>query len=105
MQTHIELVSQETQGLAGCRYITPELVMDLYRFFLYIVNLFDDQGWVYRGHSLREGTELTLLVVKGTVNGAAVVCFVNARTTAACVRTFLRQMDEGTVGWRTDKFG
>lgn len=99
-----EAVAKELERLEGAKFLEPDLVHNLYRFVVYLVNEFDDLGLVYRGHSLREGRGLTLLVVKAVVEGEPHVCFINARTTAICIEIFLEMLDEDRIGWVPDKF-
>lgn len=76
----------------------------LYMFGVYLVNLLDAEGIVYRGHSLRESDEWALLVVRGILEKKAVVCFTNAIDGLNCRRVFLRKLESGTLEWRADKF-
>ncbi len=95
---------QELERLEGCVELEPEMVWILYRFFCRVVNILDEKGVGYRGHSLRESDYLNLLVVKATVEGEPVVCFINAGTSLNCLKIFLLKFEEDRLEWRHDKY-
>lgn len=86
------------------RFITREQLKDLAMFNLYLVNLAEDDGWSYAGHSLKMGTPMCLLVVKAWENETPLVVFTSGRTPTKCVRIFLRKLREDLLEWREDKF-
>lgn len=73
-------------------------------FIVYLVNLADDQDWVYRGHSWKESDYLGCLVVKAVVNGVPSVVFTNAKTPISSMRIFLRKMEGDFLEWVPDKY-
>jgi hypothetical protein len=87
----------------GC-VVSAEDLKAMAMFIVYLVNLLEDHGLGYRGHSLRETGALTLLVVRATAGDDPVCCFISARTSLDCIVVFLRQLDEHRLGWRHDKF-
>lgn len=86
------------------RIISAEDIRTWYLFNVYIVNLADDDGWRYDGHSFSMGQPMSLLVVRGTLDGIPHVVFSSGRTTTECVRTFLRKLQEGWLEWSVDRF-
>lgn len=86
------------------RMITRQQLDDLAMFFLYLVNLADEDGWVYDGHSMKMAATVCCLTVRSTIDGIPHVVFSSGRTPTACVRAFLRKMDEGWLEWVVDKF-
>lgn len=73
-------------------------------FLLYLVNLADEDGWSYDGHSMKVGVPMCMLVVKATIEEVPYVVFTSARTTMGCVVTFLRKLEEGLLEWREDRY-
>lgn len=73
--------------------------------FTRLVNVFEDQGWFYRGASIKYQGWSTLLVVKAARQGIPYVVFITERTTTDCMRVFRRLWSENRVEWREDKFG
>lgn len=86
------------------RHISREQIATLFYFGQHIVNLADDNGWVYDGHSYKEGVPLGTLVIKAHLEDTPVVCFVSGRTFLNCVRVFLRKVDADLCEWRADRF-
>lgn len=84
--------------------ISAEETVALGMFGGYHVNLLEQNGMSYRGFSWREGSPLTLLVVKANINGTGVVTFVSGRHFPDCVRIYIRRLEERTLEWRNDKF-
>ncbi len=101
---HLEQFRVAIEGWTDQRFLSRETLWDLAMFNLYLVNLADEDGWVYNGHSMRIKTPMSLLVVRATIDGVPQVVFVNGRTTSACVHTFLRMMTEGVLEWRADRY-
>lgn len=101
---HIEAFKTALEGWTDERFVSREDLFALARFSLYLVNLAESDGWTYDGHSFSVGAPMSRLVVRGTVDGVPHVVFSSGRTTLACVRAFLRKMDEGWLEWSVDRF-
>lgn len=86
------------------RFLSRQALRDLAMFNLYLVNLAEEDGWVYDGHSLKVGAIMSTLVVKATIEGVPHVVFSTGRTTTGCVRAFLRKMEEGWLDWVADRY-
>lgn len=86
------------------RFLSRKQLLAAATFFLYLVNLAEEDGWSYDGHSMRVGIPICLLVVKATFDGAPYVVFTSARTTMGCVVTFMRKLAEGLLEWREDRY-
>lgn len=99
-----ESVLEELERLPESGPVTREDVIVWARWHMMLVNCFEEVGWVYRGESFKDQGWATLLVVKGAHEGTPLVAFVTERTPTDCMKVFLRQMDEGRVEWREDKF-
>lgn len=92
------------EGWTDERFVTRQEIRDLAVFSLYLVNLAEQDGWKYDGHSLKMGTPMSVLVVRATIDGVAHVVFSSGRTTTGCIRAFLRKLDEGWLEWQVDRF-
>lgn len=101
---YLEEFRKSLEGWTDERMITRQQLDDLTMFNLYIVNLADDDGWVYNGHSLSYTQTMCRLVVRGTINDLPYVVFSTGRTPTGSVRAFLRKMDEGRLEWSKDKY-
>ena len=101
---HLEQFEESLEGWTDERFLTRLQLSALARFFMYLVNLSEDDGWIYDGHSMKLGSPMCVLVVKATIDHAPVVVFTSARTTTGCVVTFMRKLDQGLLEWRDDKF-
>lgn len=102
-----EYVTQFDDSLEGWtdeRFITRRQVRALAMFSLYLVNLAEEGGWRYTGHSFRDSEYMALLVVKGVVDGIPSVVFTNAKTYTSCVEVFLRKLGAEQLEWREDRF-
>lgn len=86
------------------RFISRQQIDDFAMFSLYLVNLLDDAGWSYYGHSYSQRGIMGCLVVKADHEDTPHVVFVNARTYPGNVRTFLRLLEEDQLEWRPDRF-
>lgn len=86
------------------RFISRDELRAVAMFTMYLVNLLEGVGATYDGHSLRIGTPMCLLVVRGTLNAVPRVVFTSGRTPVACMRIFLRKLDEGLLEWVVDRF-
>lgn len=86
------------------RFVTAEEIRTLAMFTMYLVNLADHDGWVYRGHSWRESEYLGCLVVKAVVDGVPSVVFTNAKTATEAMRIFLRKLGGDFLEWVPDKY-
>lgn len=86
------------------RFLSKDDLYALAMFTMYLVNLLEDQGATYDGHSLRLGTYMCLLVVRGTVDGIPSVVFTNGHTPISCIRIFIRKAEAEVLEWTKDRF-
>lgn len=86
------------------RLVRQEDLYAMAMFTLYLVNLSDEDGWQYDGHSHKVALPLGCLVVKATMEGIPVVVFTSGRTAIACIRIFIRKLEQGLLEWVPDKF-
>ena len=101
---HLERFEEALQRWTDERFVSRADIRTVSMFTGYIVNLAEDDGWAFCGYSLRAGSPMSLLVVKGAIEGVRHVVFTSARTTTGCMRIFLRKMEEGLLEWTPDKF-
>lgn len=86
------------------RFITRDQIEALARFNMYLVNLAEDDGWLYHGHSLKMGAPMCCLVVKAWMDETPMVVFTSARTPTGCVVAFLRKLDNNLLEWVEDRY-
>lgn len=86
------------------RFVSRIQVRALSMFAVYLVNLAEDDGWSYYGHSYKVGLPMGILTVKGDIDGIPHVVFTSGRTYTACVVAFMRKLGEGWLEWREDRF-
>lgn len=86
------------------RFVSREDLYACSMFIQHLVNLAESDGWEYTGHSFSVKLPMSLLVVRGNIDGVAHVVFSSGRTTAGCIRAFLRKMEEGWLEWSVDRF-
>lgn len=86
------------------RFITRDQLRAVAMFTMYIVNLADHGGWVYRGHSFKQSDYMSCLVVKADVGGTPQVVFTNDKTYPGCIVSFVRRLEAGELQWRPDKY-
>lgn len=86
------------------RFITRRQLRALAMYFMYLVNLSEEDGWQYDGHSMKVGVPMCVFVVKATIAGIPHVVFTSARTTIGCVVTFVRKLEEDLLEWRVDQY-
>lgn len=92
------------QGWTDDRFVSAAEIRTLAMFNMYLVNLAEEDGWVYRGHSWKESEYLGCLVVKALVEGVPSVVFTNAKTPTAGMRIFLRKLEGDFLEWVPDKY-
>ncbi len=102
---HVKQFKAALQGWTDARFVSAADIETMTMFLLYLVNLADHDGWVYRGHSWKESPYLGCLVVKATVEEVPSVVFTNGKTATACMRIFLRKLEFDMLEWVPDKFG
>lgn len=102
--SYVEQFDKALEAWKDERFVTQAQVRDLAMFSLYLVNLLDDQGIEYVGHSFRLKGTLDMLVVKGVVDGIPHVVFTSGKGLTGCVHIFLRKLDEGWLEWAVDRF-
>lgn len=101
---HIQSLEDALQDWKDHRFVTRDEVRAAAMFLLYLVNLADQGGWQYDGHSWKESAYLGCLTVKATVDGVPSVAFTNAKTPIASMRIFLRKVDADLIEWVPDKY-
>lgn len=101
---HLEQFEQALAGWTDERFISRDELRALAMFNLYLVNLAEQDGWEYYGHSYKAGTPMGCLVVKATIDGVPQVVFSSGRTPTNCVRIFIRNLGDGLLNWQRDKY-
>ena len=101
---YVKQFESALEGWTDHRFASADDIRTMAMFLLYIVNLADHKGWVYRGHSWRESDYLGCLVVKAIVDDVPSVVFTNAKTPVASMRIFLRKLDADFLEWVPDKY-
>lgn len=101
---YLKQFDQAVEGWTDERFLSRKELDALGRFFQYIVDLAEDDGWRYDGHSMKVGSPMCVLVVKATMGDAPVVVFTSARSATGCVVTFMRKFDAELLEWRDDQF-
>lgn len=86
------------------RFISAADIRTVAMFTMYIVNLADADGWVYRGHSWKESDHMGCLVVKAVVDEVPSVVFTSAKTLTGGMRIFFRKMDADLLEWVEDRY-
>lgn len=92
------------EGWTDNRFVTREQLEGLATFHLYLVNLAEEGGWQYDGHSWKEAAPLGCLTVKATIDGLPVVVFTSARSATSGILVFLRKLEAGVLEWRADRY-
>ena len=102
---HVAEFNKALEAWTDHRFITAEEIRILTMFTMYLVNLAEDDGWQYRGHSWKESNYMGCLVVKGVVEEVPSVVFTSTRTLIGGMRIFLRKMEAELLEWIPDKYG
>lgn len=101
---HLAALDAALDGWTDERFASRIQVESLCMFSLYLVNLAEDDGWVYDGHSFKVATPMSVLTVKATIDGTPQVVFTSGRTHTGCIVAFVRKLREGWLEWRPDQF-
>lgn len=101
---HIENFDKALASWTDARFISAADIRTLAMFTMYIVNLADREGWVYRGHSWKESEYMGCLVVKAIVADIPSVVFTSAKTYMGGIRVFFRKMEADLIEWVPDRF-
>lgn len=101
---HVVRFDEALKGWTDHRFLSAADIRVLAMFNMYLVNLGEADGWLYRGHSWKESTPLGCLVVKAIVDDVPSVVFTNARTTISGMRIFLRKLEGSFLEWVPDKY-
>ena len=101
---HLDDFDKQLGSWTDERILTREAIRALYLFVEYIVNLGDEDGWEYSGHSFKRSLPLSTLVIKAVIDDTYVVSFISGRTFLNYIRIFLRHVNAGTLEWRRDKY-
>lgn len=104
MSEYIENFRAALEAFTDERFASRQDLYDLAMFHLYLVNLAENDGWQYDGHSWKESAGLGCLVVKATVDGIPSVVFTNAHSSTIGIRIFLRKLDAGILEWVKDRY-
>lgn len=100
----IERFEESLKSWTDSRLVSADQIRTMTMFLMYLVNLADHDGWVYRGHSWKESDYLGCLVVKAVVDGVPSVVFTNAKTPIGGMRIFLRKLEGDFLEWVPDKY-
>lgn len=92
------------KGWTDERFVSRQALRDLALLYEYIVNLADEDGWEYCGHSLQVKGPTATLVVRAKLEGIPHIVFSSGRTATGCVRAFMRKMEEGWLEWQVDRY-
>lgn len=101
---HVAAFEESLSDWTDERMVSRKELRAMTMFNLYIVNLAEQDGWAYDGHSWKESDYLGCLVVKATVDGVPSVVFTNAKTAVAGMGVFLRKMAADVLEWVPDKY-
>jgi hypothetical protein len=101
---HLDSLDTMLGQLDDSRFLTSEEWGEVYRYVVYLVNLLDEQGMVYRGHSFKYGVPVSLLVTKVIRGKSMLVAFTSGITFQSCMGAFLNRLREDTVEWREDRY-
>lgn len=101
---HLEGFKKALEGWTDERMVSRDQLWALAMFVLYLVNLGEADGWSYDGHSLKVGVPMSTLTVRATIEGVPYVVFTSGRTTMACIRVFMRKLEEGLLEWCPDRY-
>lgn len=101
---HVRRFDEQLTKWTDNRFVSADDIRTMAMFNLYLVNLAEHAGWVYRGHSWKESEYLGCLVVKAVVDGVPSVVFTSAKTPVAGMRVFFRKMDADLLEWMPDKY-
>lgn len=104
METYVDRFKKHLETWDDNRAMDRREILAAYMFTKHIVNLADDGGWVYRGHSYKAGDPLDIMTVKADLEGAAVVCFCSGRGMLECMGIFVRKCELEVLDWRADRF-
>lgn len=101
---HIEQFRESLEDWTDERFISRQQLEALAMFSMYLVNLSEDDGWQYDGHSFKIGEPMCCLTVKATRGGLPQVVFTSGRTYTGCIVAFVRKVREGWLEWRDDRY-
>lgn len=101
---HLAALDAALENWRDERFISRTHVRAVAIFSEYLVNLSEEAGWVYVGHSFKVATPMCILVVKADIEGIPHVVFSSGRTYTGCVVAFLRKLEEGWLEWQKDRY-
>lgn len=101
---YLEQFRKSLEGWTDERFATRAQLDALATFHLYLVNLAEDDGWQYDGHTWKNGDPMGCLVVKATVDDIPSVVFTSARSPTGGIVTFMRKLAAGLLEWRPDRY-
>ena len=104
-ETYWESVERVTKDWPNDGPIPREEVLSLWRWDNMKVNLLEGLGLTWRGESFKDQGWSVLMVLKVAKGMTPLVIFITERTTTGCMRVLLRQIDQGALELREDKFG
>lgn len=102
--SHVAGFRQALEAWDDERFVSRRQLWGMAMFFMYLVNLGEEDGWQYDGHSLKMGSPMCMLTVKAHIEGTPYVVFTSGRTPTSCVRVFIRKLEEGLLEWQPDKY-
>lgn len=86
------------------RFISSKQLYAVSMFSVYLVNLAEDDGWDYVGHSFKRSPGMCCLTVKADVDSVPSIVFTSGRTHTSCVVIFIRKLEGGMLEWRRDRY-
>lgn len=101
---YVKQFDEALEAWTDDRMVSAADIRTMTMFIVYLVNLAEHAGWVYRGHSWKESEYLGCLVVKAIVDEVPSVVFTSAKTPISGMRVFLRKMDADLLEWVPDKY-
>ena len=101
---HVAGFHQALTGWTDHRFVSRDELEALAMFDMYLVNLLEARGRSYYGHTYSQKGRMGCLVVKANWGEIPQVVFTNGRTYVACIRIFLRRLQEDAQDWRLDKY-
>lgn len=101
---HVKRLDESLKDWVDERFVSKAEIRALAMFSVYLVNLAEQDGWQYDGHSFKVGVPVSVLTVKATIDGIPQVVFTSGWTHTACVQTFIKKLEQGWLEWRNDRY-
>lgn len=104
MKTYVDRFKEHLETWDDNRAMDKREILAVYMFTKHIVNLADDGGWSYIGHSYKVGDPLDIMTVKANLGDDPVVMFVSGRGMLECMGIFIRKCELEIMEWRPDRY-